>query len=72
MKCPDCRGNGTVALHGIAITADEFHEWHEDEQESYRNGDYDTVCETCGGKGTVTQEELEYQSLVAAEQRYFQ
>ena len=73
MKCPNCRGKGTVALHGIAIPADEFrNEWHEDEQEAYLNGDYDTVCETCNGSGTVTEEELRYQAEVAAERRYFQ
>lgn len=72
MKCPNCRGKGTVALHGIAIPAEEFNDWHPDEQEMYLNGDYDTVCETCNGSGTVTEEELEYQALVESERRYFQ
>lgn len=65
--CPDCRGEGTHALHGLAITADEWAEWDEDDRETYRNGGYDTVCETCNGlrvldevdEGQMSPEELQ-------------
>jgi hypothetical protein len=51
--CDDCNGDGTHALHGIAITASEWAEWGEDDQDTYRRGGYDTTCETCGGTGKV-------------------
>ena len=58
--CPDCSGAGHHALHGIAISADEWnHDWDEDEQEAYLRGDYDTTCETCGGRSTVKKFDLD-------------
>lgn len=52
--CGRCSGNGTLALHGIAITSDEWaHDWSPEEQEGYMRGAYDTACETCGGDGKV-------------------
>ena len=57
--CEECEGRGTVALHGIAITASEFDEWDGDEIEAYSNGSYDTTCEACEGSGKVDPEAAE-------------
>lgn len=51
--CDTCEGDGSRALHGIAITADEWAEWDDDEREGYLSGRYDTVCDECGGSGKV-------------------
>lgn len=51
--CPCCDGRGVRALHGIAITSDEFSEWHQDERDAYFSGGYDTTCESCQGARVV-------------------
>lgn len=53
--CQDCDGRGSHALHGIAITGDEWNgpDWDDDSREAYIRGDYDTVCPTCKGKRVV-------------------
>lgn len=55
--CEDCRGKGTRTLHGEAIPMFEFQEWDAEEREAYLSGEYDTICETCGGSGEVDPEE---------------
>lgn len=54
--CSGCRGEGTHVnrnIDGNGITASEWEEWHDDEKESYMNGDYDVTCETCKGARVV-------------------
>lgn len=53
--CPSCDGRGTHALHGIAITADEWNgpDWDDDSRDGYLNGRYDTTCEECAGRRVV-------------------
>lgn len=61
MDCPRCDGKGTQALHGIAIPMDQFmEEWDEQSREDYFAGLYDTPCSMCGGKGEMSDEDLEY------------
>jgi len=60
--CERCRGKGTQALHGIAITSDEFYgpDWDAQMREDYMNGLYDTPCTLCGGSGRIDPEEAAY------------
>jgi hypothetical protein len=51
--CDDCRGNGTRALHGIAITSDEWADWDDEDRHAYLSGHYDTICQACDGSGKV-------------------
>lgn len=51
--CDCCRGDGAHALYGIAIVADDWNEWHDDEKSDYLTGAYDTSCGECGGTGKV-------------------
>ena len=53
--CPECDGRGERALHGIAITGDEWNgpDWDDDSREAYVRGDYDTVCECCNGARVI-------------------
>ena len=53
MKCPTCRGKGTQALYGIALTQADREDWSDDELDDYKNGLYDTPCGDCGGDGQV-------------------
>ncbi len=59
-NCPECRGKGTLALHGMAITADEWNgpDWDDDMRDNYMAGHYDTLCEFCNGRGHVITEQL--------------
>ncbi len=57
--CPDCDGEGKHVLHGIALTADDIEQQGPDFIEDYMNGGYDTVCETCGGRTTIRESEVE-------------
>jgi hypothetical protein len=58
--CERCRGKGTVALHGIAITSEEWWgpDWDDESREAYLDGFYDTPCDVCGGSGRIDPEEL--------------
>jgi hypothetical protein len=49
--CENCRGTGTTALNGAALTAQDLEEWSEDELADYASGQYDTVCDICDGTG---------------------
>jgi RecJ-like exonuclease len=51
--CTACRGEGHRALHGIAITQDEWADWDDEDKETYRTGGYDTPCDNCDGSGKV-------------------
>lgn len=53
--CPTCGGRGSQALHGIAITADEWNgpDWDDESREMYLSGGYDTVCPECRGQRVV-------------------
>lgn len=51
--CHCCSGNGSHALHAIAITADEWDEWDYDSREDYFSGVYDTACGECNGSGKL-------------------
>ena len=55
--CETCRGTGTQALHGIAITSDEYSTWSEDMVADYFGGAYDTACDMCGGSGRIDPDE---------------
>ena len=58
--CPDCDGEGKHALHGIALTQDDIEEAGGEEfLDDYMSGAYDTVCETCKGRTTVRESQLE-------------
>lgn len=50
--CDDCRGEGVRALHGMAISAQEFNE-DPDFAEAYFGGEYDTPCGACSGSGKL-------------------
>lgn len=53
--CPTCEGRGMQALHGIAITAEEWNspDWDDESREQYLNGGYDTPCTECNGRRVV-------------------
>lgn len=53
--CTVCRGNGqhAHAIDGNGITASEWAEWDCEEREDYLRGNYDSVCDDCGGSGKV-------------------
>jgi hypothetical protein len=53
--CYHCRGDGSRALGGLAITASEWAEWDDEDRHAYRTGGYDTPCEDCGGSGKVSE-----------------
>jgi hypothetical protein len=48
--CPDCGGDGHHARHLGVINRDE---WEDEEFEHYMHGDYDRICDNCGGGGKV-------------------
>lgn len=58
--CDNCSGKGHVALHGYAITMDEWYgpDWDDQMREDYLSGGYDTPCEVCKGKGFFTEDDL--------------
>ena len=51
--CDGCQGEGARALGGLAIHADEWSEWDQDEREDYADGFYDTMCGGCSGTGKM-------------------
>lgn len=52
--CDRCRGAGkhvNPAIDGDGITSEEFdRDWDDESKEAYFAGDYDVLCEECGGK----------------------
>jgi len=59
--CPRCDGEGgyvNPAIDGNGITSDEMHELGEEFEFEYRSGTYDVLCELCGGRRVVDDEEL--------------
>ena len=60
MVCPDCDGEGKHVLHGMAFTQSDIEEAGGDEfVEDMLRGVYDTVCETCKGRTTIRESQLE-------------
>lgn len=60
--CHVCAGHGASSAHIGAITAQQWHdEWDQDEQDAYLRGQYDRPCVPCGGSGKV----LEFDDHVA-------
>ncbi len=54
--CGRCDGHGThsnSSIDGNGITASEWSEWEQDEQDSYMNGEYDVTCVKCHGDNVV-------------------
>lgn len=52
--CNCCQGNGTHALHGMAIDSETWnYSWSYEEQEDYLSGRYDTACGECNTSGKV-------------------
>jgi hypothetical protein len=51
--CDYCDGDGGHSRRFGAISADEWHEWSEEAQESYLSGRYDERCDLCNGSGKV-------------------
>lgn len=49
--CENCQGRGMVALHGIALTAEDLEDWSEEEVDQYVTGKFDTICDICDGTG---------------------
>ena len=50
--CESCDGNGSHALHGMAIFPNDG-SWDEESLDDYFAGVYDTHCEECKGSGKV-------------------
>jgi len=65
--CSCCSGNGTHALHAIAITQDEWEDWDYDSREDYFSGKYDTECGECNGSGKVSAVDFEYLPTIVQE-----
>lgn len=52
--CSTCEGEGKHSQHLGAITQEDIdRDWSPEEFEGYMRGDYDKMCETCAGRGTV-------------------
>ena len=57
--CPTCEGNGKHSLDLGAITSSDREEWDDEEFQQYIDGAYDRRCDTCGGSGKITAQQLE-------------
>lgn len=55
--CPTCDGSGKhvdPSIDGHGISAEEWdRDWDDEEREGYFRGDYDVICEQCGGANVV-------------------
>jgi hypothetical protein len=77
--CDRCCGEGkhtNPAIDGNGITSEEFdRDWDDESKEAYFAGDYDVICEECGGKRvlpTINEAECKRQGLEGDLEAYYE